>query len=123
MTGNPEVLQEVVTSCRANGKIYIKSIHGLATPIHIMEFIVREITIYSSRCGPFEKAIAGMLSGKIQFDLLISATFPLVKVQEAFATYDKSRDHFKTILNFPYMTLMSEHEKKMLAGVDKQLVH
>lgn len=100
-TGNPDVLQEVVASCRTRGKIHIKSTHGLAAPLNITDLVVREITIFTSRCGPFEQAIAGLRSGQIKVDQLISAEFPLSKVQDAFASYDKSKDHIKTILTFP----------------------
>ncbi len=50
------------------GKIHMKSTHGLATPLNITDIVVREITIYSSRCGPFDKAIDGIKFGEIQVD-------------------------------------------------------
>ncbi|MHA1107459.1 MAG: zinc-dependent alcohol dehydrogenase [Promethearchaeota archaeon] len=71
-SGNPDSLVNVVKSCRTRGKIHIKSTHGLNVPIDLTDIVVREITIYSSRCGPFELAIQGLESGKIQVKDLIS---------------------------------------------------
>ena len=97
-TGNPNALKDVVASCRTRGKIHIKSTHGLATPINLTDLVVREITLYSSRCGPFDKAIDGLKSEKIQVKDLISKVYPLEEIHEAIASYEKSRDHIKTIL-------------------------
>ncbi|MFX1495863.1 MAG: zinc-binding dehydrogenase [Promethearchaeota archaeon] len=99
-TGNPNAVSDIIASCRTRGKIHIKSTHGLDTPMNLTDIVVRELTIYSSRCGPFNKAIEGLKSGKIQVKDLISKEFPLEKINEAFASYEKSRDHIKTILTF-----------------------
>ncbi len=97
-TGNPNAVSDIITSCRTRGKIHFKSTHGLNTPMNLTDIVVRELTIYSSRCGPFNKAIEGLKSGRIQVKDLISKEFPLEKINEAFASYEKSRDHIKTIL-------------------------
>jgi alcohol dehydrogenase len=97
-SGHPKALVDVVKSTRTRGKIHMKSTHGLATPVNITDIVVREITVYSSRCGPFEKAIAGLQSGDIKVDGLISKVFPLDQIHEAVASYDESRDHIKTLL-------------------------
>jgi alcohol dehydrogenase len=97
-TGNPKALHDIISSCRTRGKIHIKSTHGLSTPINLTDMVVRELTLYTSRCGPFDKAIEGLSTGKIQVKELISKTYPLNKIQEAIASYDQNRDHIKTIL-------------------------
>ncbi|MBY9014981.1 MAG: alcohol dehydrogenase catalytic domain-containing protein [Candidatus Lokiarchaeota archaeon] len=97
-TGNPNALKEIVSSCRSRGKIHIKSTHGLDTPINLTDIVVREITIYSSRCGPFHKAIDGLSSGLISVKDLISKEFKLEKITDAFNSYKASRDHIKTII-------------------------
>ena len=98
-TGNPEALKNVVASCRTRGKLHIKSTHGLETPIDLTDIVVRELTLYSSRCGPFDKAIKGLNSGDIQVKDLISKEFPLEDIKEAFTSYELSCDHIKTIVN------------------------
>ncbi len=97
-TGNPEVLRDIITSCRTRGKIHIKSTHGLETPINLTEIVVRELTLYSSRCGPFEKAIEGLKSDQIKVRNLISNKFKLEEIKKAFESYKISRDHIKTII-------------------------
>jgi alcohol dehydrogenase len=97
-TGNPDALKNVIASCRTRGKIHLKSTHGFDTPINLTDIVVRELTLYSSRCGPFEKAIKGLKSGKIQVKDLISKEFSLKDIKKAFASYEKSRDHIKTIV-------------------------
>ncbi|MHA1491772.1 MAG: zinc-dependent alcohol dehydrogenase [Promethearchaeota archaeon] len=97
-TGNPEAFKDVVASCRIRGKIHVKSTHGLATPINITDIVVRELTLYASRCGPFEKAIHGLKSGDIQVLKMISKKYLLDEIQNAFNSYEKSIDHIKTIL-------------------------
>lgn len=97
-TGNPDALKDVVSSCRTRGKLHIKSTHGLPTPINLTDIVVRELTLYSSRCGPFEKAIEGLKSGNIKVSELITNEYPLDKIKEAFDSYDKSRNHIKTII-------------------------
>ncbi len=97
-TGNPDALEDVVASCRTRGKLHIKSTHGLATPINLTDIVVRELTLYSSRCGPFEKAIEGLKSGNIKVKELISQEFSLDEIHKAIASYDKNRDHIKTVI-------------------------
>ena len=97
-TGNPDALEDIVASCRTRGKLHIKSTHGLATPINLTDIVVRELTLYSSRCGPFDKAIEGLKSGKIKVKDLISKVYLLDQINEAIASYDESRDHIKTII-------------------------
>ncbi|MFX1392773.1 MAG: alcohol dehydrogenase catalytic domain-containing protein [Promethearchaeota archaeon] len=97
-TGNPDALKDIVASCRTRGKLHIKSTHGIATPINLTDIVVRELTLFSSRCGPFDMAIDGLKSGKIQVKELISKEFSLDEIQEAFTSYEKNRDHIKTIV-------------------------
>jgi alcohol dehydrogenase len=97
-TGNPTALKDIMESCRTRGKIHIKSTHGVETQINLTDLVVRELTLYSSRCGPFEKAIEGIISGQIQVKDLISKKFKLNEINEAFKSYYLSRDHIKTII-------------------------
>ncbi len=97
-TGNPDALKDIIASCRTRGKIHVKSTHGFETPINLTDIVVRELILYSSRCGPFEKAIEGLKSGKIQVKELISKKFELDNIKEAFESYKLSRDHIKTIV-------------------------
>ena len=97
-TGNPNALKEIVSSCRSRGKVHIKSTHGLETPINLTDIVVREITLYSSRCGPFDKAIKALSTGVVQVNQLISKEYPLDNIKEAFNSYEKYQDHIKIII-------------------------
>jgi len=103
-TGNPDALGDIVASCRTRGKLHIKSTHGLAAPINLTDIVVRELTLYSSRCGPFKKAIEGLSSGKIQVGALISKEYLIDDIEEAFDSYGKSEDHIKTIITITGFT-------------------
>jgi len=96
-TGNPEALIDIVASCKTRGKIHIKSTHGLRTPINLTDIVVREITVYSSRCGPFDKAIEGLSSGDIEVKSLISKVYDLENIRDAFAAYENP-DFIKAII-------------------------
>jgi threonine dehydrogenase-like Zn-dependent dehydrogenase len=97
-TGNPKALNDVISSCRTRGKLHIKSTHGLETPINLTEIVVRELTLYSSRCGPFDNAIEGLKSKKIHVKELISKVYSLREIEEALTSYEKSRNNIKTII-------------------------
>ncbi len=97
-TGNPSAVIEVIASCRTLGKVHLKSTHGLNTPINVTDLIVRELTIYSSRCGPFDKAIEGLKSGKINVKNLISKKLPLEDIGKVVDLYKISQDHIKSII-------------------------
>ena len=98
-TGNEKALDAIIASCRTRGKIHIKSTHGLEVPLNITDIVVREITIFTSRCGPFEKAIEGLRSENIDIKRLISAEHDFNQIQQAFKSYERDRDHIKTIIN------------------------
>ena len=83
-TGNDQVLQQVLSSTRSRGKIHIKSTHGLPAALNITELVVREISIHTSRCGPFEKAIKGLESKKISVNEILTHIFPLDQINNAF---------------------------------------
>ena len=97
-TGNPEALNNIVASCKTRGKIHIKSTHGLGTPVNLTDIVVREITVYSSRCGPFGKAIDGLKLGIVKVNDLISKEYNLENVKEAFAAYYESQDFIKAVI-------------------------
>jgi len=97
-TGNPNAINDVISSCKTLGKVHMKSTHGQNTPINLIDVVVREITIYSSRCGPFEKAIEGLMSGNINVGDLISKKFGLDDIKNAFDAYKEDNEHIKSII-------------------------
>ncbi|MFW9773825.1 MAG: zinc-binding dehydrogenase, partial [Candidatus Thorarchaeota archaeon] len=43
-TGNPLALNDVINSCKTQGKVHLKSTHGIDTPVNLTEIVVRELT-------------------------------------------------------------------------------
>jgi len=97
-TGNPLALNDLIASCRTQGKIHIKSTHGVNTPINLTELVVRELTLYTSRCGPFEKAIEGLKAGQIEVEKLISKKFDLKDINKALNFHMKNPEYIKAII-------------------------
>nr|MDO8117475.1 alcohol dehydrogenase catalytic domain-containing protein [Candidatus Sigynarchaeota archaeon] len=56
-TGNPRALNQAIYATRARGKIALKSTHGVPVPFDLTVAVVKEISFFTSRCGPFDKAI------------------------------------------------------------------
>ncbi len=94
-TGNPEGLDIAVRACRTRGKLAIKSTHGVPTPVNLTDVVVREITIFSSRCGPFDEAITLLRDKKVCVRPMITSTFALSKVEDAFGFLAKKGEYIK----------------------------
>jgi len=97
-TGDPLALKDVIASCRTRGKIHIKSTHGVDTPVNLTDLVVRELTLYTSRCGPFEKAIDGLKLRKITVKNLISKKFDLKDIEKALNFHMKNPEYIKAII-------------------------
>jgi len=76
-TGSLSGLSLALHMTEPRGTLVLKStFHGTA-PVESSPIVVKEITVIGSRCGPFDKAIALLRSGKIDPTPLIARTFPL----------------------------------------------
>ena len=76
-TGSPSGLALALHMTEPRGTLVLKStFHGTA-PVESSPIVVKEITVIGSRCGPFDKAISLLRSGKIDPTPLIARTFPL----------------------------------------------
>ena len=65
------------------GTLVLKSTFHGAGPVETWPIVVKELTVLGSRCGPFEKGLALLESGKIDPTPLITRTFPLAKAPSA----------------------------------------
>jgi len=76
-TGSPSgfVLAQQMTEPR--GTLVLKSTFHGAAPIETWPIVVKELSVIGSRCGPFDKAIALLRSGKVDPKSLITRTFPM----------------------------------------------
>ena len=96
-SGSPEGLPEAVKLTKPRGTVILKSTYNGNLNWNPAQVVIDEITIIGSRCGPFDKAINLLSSGKVSTKKLLTTTFPLEEWEKAFdmATRD---DVFKIAL-------------------------
>jgi threonine dehydrogenase-like Zn-dependent dehydrogenase len=76
-TGSPTGLALAQQITEPRGTLVLKSTFHGAAPVETWPIVVKELTVVGSRCGPFDKAIALLRSGKVDPRPLITRTFPL----------------------------------------------
>ncbi|GAB4329831.1 MAG: alcohol dehydrogenase catalytic domain-containing protein [Promethearchaeota archaeon] len=89
-TGNPAALNFAARCCRPRGTLYVKSTHGVETPVDVTGLVVREVQVSTSRCGPFPKALEALRAGNVATDPLVSGTHPLEDVGAALERAQRS---------------------------------
>ena len=89
-TGSPTGLALAQHMTEPRGILVLKSTFHGAAPVETWPIVVKEITVVGSRCGPFDKALALLRSGKVDPTPLITRTFPLAAAQEAIEFSQKS---------------------------------
>jgi alcohol dehydrogenase len=82
-TGSPSGLALAQQMTEPRGTLVLKSTFHGAAPVETWPIVVKEIKIVGSRCGPFNKAIALLRSGKVDPRPLITRTFSLAEAEEA----------------------------------------
>jgi len=82
-TGSPEGLVSAIRLTEPRGTLFLKStFHGTAR-VATWPIVVDEMTVVGSRCGPFERALALLRSGRVNPRPLISRVFPLREAAQA----------------------------------------
>jgi len=76
-TGSSTGLALAQQMTEARGTLVLKSTFHGAAPVETWPIVVKEITVVGSRCGPFDKALALLRSGKIDPTPLVTRNFPL----------------------------------------------
>jgi threonine dehydrogenase-like Zn-dependent dehydrogenase len=82
-TGSPTGLALAQQLTKPRGTLVLKSTFHGAAPVETWPIVVKEITVVGSRCGPFDKALALLRSGKIDPTPMITRTLPLAAAQQA----------------------------------------
>jgi alcohol dehydrogenase len=82
-TGSPTGLAFAQQIAEPRGTLVLKSTFHGAAPVETWPIVVKEITVVGSRCGPFDKALALLRSGKVDPRPLITRTFPLREAPQA----------------------------------------
>ena len=83
-SGSPSGILTAQKIVRKKGIIVIKSTYGKKTQIDMSDFVVNEITIKGSRCGPFKPALRLLKRGLIKFPQI--ALYELEDYKEAFSS-------------------------------------
>ena len=89
-TGSPTGLALAQQVTQPRGTLVLKSTFHGAAPVETWPIVVKEISIVGSRCGPFEKALALLRSGRVDPRPLISRTFPLAEAPAAISLAQRS---------------------------------
>jgi len=84
-TGNPDGLELARRAVRPRGTIVLKSTYHGKAAIDMAPFVVDEITLVGSRCGPFARALATLARGDVDPRPLVEARYPLADAVAAFA--------------------------------------
>lgn len=82
-TGSPEGLSMAIQLIRPRGSIVLKSTYHGKISLNMAEFVIQEISLIGSRCGPFAPAIRLLEGGHIRVDPLIHARYPLTEGMRA----------------------------------------
>jgi threonine dehydrogenase-like Zn-dependent dehydrogenase len=88
-TGTAAGLDVARQRVRPRGTIILKSTVVDQATLDLAPFVVDEITVIGSRCGPFEPALRALEQQRVSVAPLLSATYPLDSAIEAFARAGK----------------------------------
>jgi 2-desacetyl-2-hydroxyethyl bacteriochlorophyllide A dehydrogenase len=83
-TGSCDGITQAFKSVRPRGRIILKSTYHGKAEVNLSAFVVDEVTLIGSRCGPFQPAMELLVDGRIDPRLLIDAIYPLRKGLHAF---------------------------------------
>lgn len=76
-TGSETGLPTALTLVRPRGTIVLKTTMAGAQTLAWAPFVIDEVTLVGSRCGPFDRALAALENGEVDVRALVSGRFPL----------------------------------------------
>ena len=82
-TGSPSGLDLARAALRPRGTLVLKSTYADEVTLDLSPFVVDEITVIGSRCGPFAPALRLLERGDVDPTPLIAECFPLARAVEA----------------------------------------
>jgi len=98
-TGSEAGVVTAMSLCRPRGTIVLKSTVAISGDVNLAPIVINEQTILGSRCGRFADGLTIMRDfSDMPLDRLITARYPLDKVQEAFVRARQS-DALKVLLD------------------------
>jgi threonine dehydrogenase-like Zn-dependent dehydrogenase len=97
-TGSDTGLPTALTLVRPRGTIVLKTTVAGSQTLAWAPFVIDEVTLVGSRCGPFDRALAALASGQVKVDRLISNRFDLAKGVDALE-HARTRPVLKVLLD------------------------
>jgi threonine dehydrogenase-like Zn-dependent dehydrogenase len=88
-TGSPSGIEKALWIVKPRGTIVLKTTVADNIPLDINQFVIREITLVGSRCGPFPPAIRAIEKKQIDLLPLVSGRLSLNRGVEAFQLASK----------------------------------
>lgn len=82
-TGSPSGLDVARSALRPRGTLVLKSTYSGEVTLDLAPFVVDEITVIGSRCGPFAPAVRLLERGEVDPTILITERYPLDRAVEA----------------------------------------
>jgi threonine dehydrogenase-like Zn-dependent dehydrogenase len=82
-TGSASGMELATSLVRPRGTIVLKSTYHGELKVQAAPWVIDELTIVGSRCGPFPPALAKLGIGQLLPDGLIDAVFPLHEAERA----------------------------------------
>lgn len=97
-TGSSTGLETALRAVRPCGTIVLKTTVAASQTIHMAPFVIDEIRLLGSRCGPFADAIHLLTQGAVDVASLLSATYP---IQDAIRAFEHAtrKDTLKVLLD------------------------
>ncbi|HBH60830.1 MAG TPA: alcohol dehydrogenase [Nitrospiraceae bacterium] len=83
-TGSPSGIRTALQVVKPRGKIVLKTTIAKKMQIDMNQFVIHEISLIGSRCGPFPSAIKAIRSRQIDLYPLISSVYPIEEGLKAF---------------------------------------
>jgi 2-desacetyl-2-hydroxyethyl bacteriochlorophyllide A dehydrogenase len=83
-TGSPSGFEMARQAIRPGGTLVLKSTYRGEMTVSWSSFVVDEITIVGSRCGPFAPALGLLERGEVDPTILIAKRYPLRRALEAY---------------------------------------
>jgi 2-desacetyl-2-hydroxyethyl bacteriochlorophyllide A dehydrogenase len=96
--GSPVTFKEAVDMVRGGGKIMLVGIYGKPITWDPFDIIRKNIKMIGCLGGSFPRAIDLISSGKVKVKALVTHTFPLDRIQEAFKTQARTDEAVKVLI-------------------------
>ena len=84
-TGQPEGLALATSLLRPRGTLVLKTTVSHPRAVDPNRWVIDELTVVGSRCGPFEPALRLLATGAVDVRPLLSARYPLTRGLDALA--------------------------------------